>query len=354
MSDTEDDLPRYRVGDPALDAAIAALIDAAGPTSDRSLVFEMVASALRMQREGVARRELKIANHALKEMRYAFHVFAPYRDRRKVSVFGSARTADGDPAYRTAKDFSTRMAANDWMVMTGAGPGIMAAGIEGAGRENAFGVNIQLPFEQVAHSAIAGDPKLINFRYFFTRKLTFVKESDAFCMLPGGFGTMDEAFELLTLLQTGKTYPAPVVLLDTPGSTYWRRWKDFVIEELADSGMIRPDDLGLVHLTDDLDEAVAHICGFFSNYDSMRYVGRRLVIRHRHPLSDADLDALSDEFADIVASGRIERTEASRPEVDDDDGLDLHRFVFAFDQWGHARLRRLIDRVNQLGPATPG
>ncbi len=353
MSDPGPDLPRYRVGDPVIDDAIAALIDAAGPTTDRALIFEMVTSAIRMQREEVARRELKIANHALKEMRYAFHVFAPYRHRRKVSVFGSARTSDDDPAYRLAKDFSARMADQDWMVMTGAGPGIMAAGIEGAGRENSFGVNIQLPFEQVAHSAIAGDAKLINFRYFFTRKLTFVKESDGFCLLPGGFGTMDEAFELLTLLQTGKTYPAPVVLLDTPGSTYWRRWKDFVIEELADTGMIRPEDLGLVHLTDDLDDAVEHLCGFFANYHSMRYVGGQLVIRHRHPLSDTQLDALSDEFVDIIGKGRIERTEPSRPEVDDDDALELHRIAFEFDQWGLARLRQLIDRINQLGGATP-
>jgi uncharacterized protein (TIGR00730 family) len=345
------ELPRYRVGDDDIDAKIVELITAAGPTTDAALVFEMVASVIRMQREAVARRELKIANYTLKEMRYAFHVFAPYRHRHKVSVFGSARTGVDDDAYRSAERFSERMAAADWMVITGAGPGIMAAGIEGAGRENSFGVNIQLPFEQIANSAIAGDPKLINFRYFFTRKLTFVKESDAFCLLPGGFGTMDEAFELLTLLQTGKTYPAPVVLLDTPGSTYWRRWKDFVIEELLDGEMIKADDLHLVHLTDDLDEAVDHITRFFTNYHSMRYVGRRLVVRHHHPLTDDDLAALNDEFSDIVVRGAIERADASAAELADDDVPDLPRLAFEFDQFGNARLRRLIDQLNDLAPA---
>jgi uncharacterized protein (TIGR00730 family) len=348
------DLPRYRVGDDAIDAKIAELVVAAGPTDDPNLIFEMVASAIRMQREQVARRELKIANYTLKEMRYAFHVFAPYRHRRKVSVFGSARTAIDDGAYLSAESFSARMAEQDWMVITGAGPGIMAAGIVGAGRDNSFGVNIQLPFEQIANSAIAGDPKLINFRYFFTRKLTFVKESDAFCLLPGGFGTMDEAFELLTLLQTGRTYPAPVVLLDTPGSTYWERWKDFVIEELVDGRMINEDDLHLVHLTDDIDDAVDHITRFFANYHSMRYVGRRLVVRHQHPVTDDELATLNDEFADIVIRGGIERADPSSSERADDDAVDLHRLAFEFDQFGNARLRRFIDGLNALAPRHVG
>jgi uncharacterized protein (TIGR00730 family) len=344
------DMPRYRVGDPDVDRLIVELIEAAGTTEQPELVFELVASAIRMQREVVARRELKIANYTMKEMRYAFHVFAPFRSRHKVSVFGSARTKPGDPAYRSAEEFSRQIAAQDWMVITGAGPGIMQAGIEGAGRDNSFGVNIQLPFEQIANSAIAGDSKLINFRYFFTRKLTFVKESDAFCLLPGGFGTMDESFELLTLLQTGKSYPAPVVLLDTPGSSYWRKWKDFVIEELLDNGLINADDLCLVHLTDDIEEAVDHMVNFFSNYHSMRYVGRRLVLRHRHRLEDEDLARINQDFADIVVKGQLERAEVSRAEQSDDDALDMHRIAFEFDQFGNARLRQLIDRLNQLSP----
>lgn len=347
-ADKATSFPRYRVGDDEIDQRIVDLIAAAGPTKDPELVFELVASAIRMQREQVARRELKIANYTMKEMRYAFHVFSPYHDRRKVSVFGSARTKFDDDAYRSAHEFSAKIAEHDWMVITGAGPGIMQAGIEGAGRENSFGVSIQLPFEQVGNNAIAGDPKLINFRYFFTRKLTFMKESDAFCLLPGGFGTMDEAYELLTLLQTGKSYPAPVVLLDTPGSEYWKRWKAFVVDELLADGMINEEDLGLVHLTHDVDEAVEHVMRFFANYHSMRYVGRHLVLRHRHPLTDEQLANINAEWADIVTQGGFERAEASRAEVADDDVVDLHRLRFAFDQHGNARLRALIDHLNDL------
>ncbi|MGY6499570.1 MAG: LOG family protein [Acidimicrobiales bacterium] len=348
----QDPLPRYRVGDPDLDRRVAELIEATGPVDDPDLVFEMIASALRMQREGVDRRELKMANYTLKEMRYAFHVFAPFKDRRKVSVFGSARLHRGDPAFTAAERFSSEIADRGWMVITGAGPGIMAAGIEGAGRDNAFGVNIQLPFEQIANSAIAGDPKLINFRYFFTRKLTFVKESDAFCLLPGGFGTMDESFELLTLLQTGKSYPAPVVLLDPPGSTYWQRWRSFVVEELLDGGLINETDLCLVHLTDDVDDAVDHVERFFSNYHSMRYVRRQLVVRHRHPLSDDQIAEIEREFGDIVARGGFQRVAPSAAEQRDDDAIDMHRLGFEFDQFANARLRQLIDHLNALTPST--
>jgi hypothetical protein len=343
-------LPRYRTGDDDLDRRVAELVDAAGIGDDTDLIFELVASALRMGREQVARRELKIANYALKEMRYSFHVFAPYVHARKVSVFGSARIQRDDEAYLAALRFSEAIAARDWMVMTGAGPGIMAAGIEGAGRDRSFGINIQLPFEQIANSAIAGDPKLINFRYFFTRKLTFVKESDGFCLLPGGFGTLDETFELLTLIQTGKTSPAPVVLLDPPGSTYWDHWRDFVAAELLDNGLINERDLGLVFCTDDVDDAVDHIVGFYRNYHSVRYVGRRLVVRHLHPLTDDQLAELGREFADIATSGAFERVEPAPAEVADRDVVHLHRVAFRFDQASHARLRELIDALNALAP----
>ncbi|MDQ1479764.1 MAG: hypothetical protein QOI44_625, partial [Actinomycetota bacterium] len=209
-------LPRYRTGDPELDQKLADLIADLGDIHDSDLVFELMVSAVRLARERVSRGDLKMANAALKEMRYGFTVFEPYRSARKAAIFGSARTTRDDPLYEQTVALARELAAVDWMVITGAGPGIMEAGIEGAGAANSFGVNILLPFEQSAHEVIAGDPKLINFRYFFTRKLTFVKESDAFCLLPGGFGTMDEAFETLTLMQTGKAYLAPVVLLDEP------------------------------------------------------------------------------------------------------------------------------------------
>ena len=242
------------------------------------------------------------------------------------------------------------------MVITGAGPGIMEAGIAGAGADRSFGVNIVLPFEQDATALIAGDPKLINYRYFFTRKLTFMKESQAFVLLPGGFGTMDEGFELLTLMQTGRTPIVPVVLLDQPGSTYWQAWLEFVRTELGGRGLISPDDLSMVRLTQDLDEAVDEICGFYSTYHSMRFVGRRLVLRLHHEIDDDVLAGIGRDFADIVTSGGFERVAASSSEVDDDDVVDLPRLAFRFDRSSYHRLRRLIDRINgREAPATaPG
>ena len=235
-------LPRYRTGDDALDREVAALVERASDPADADQIFELVASVLRMAHDGADRGDLKLANAALKEMRNAFRVFAPYRAARKVAIFGSARTQHDDPLYVQARDFAAAMAALDWMVVTGAGPGIMEAGIEGAGAENAFGVSIELPFETTTSQFIADDPKLINFRYFFTRKLEFIKESDAFVLLPGGYGTLDEAFELLTLLQTGKAQSAPVVMLDVPGGTYWQHWGAFVVEQLERPGYVSTED----------------------------------------------------------------------------------------------------------------
>ena len=344
-------LPRYRTGDPETDAAIAELVTRAGASGHVDLVFEMIVSALRMARDGAARGDFKIANSALKEMRYAFHVFSPYRGQRKVAIFGSARTMPEDPLYEQARAFAAAMAERDWMVITGAGPGIMSAGIEGAGTENSFGVNIRLPFEAATSQFIADDPKLINFRYFFTRKLAFIKESHGFVLLPGGFGTMDEAFELLTLVQTGKSHPAPVVLLEVPDGTYWASWKRFVEDELMARRLISPDDLDLVHITDDVDDAVREIEGFYSNYHSIRFVDRALVIRMRQRPSDDELETLNEEFADIVTHGRIEAAQASPAEVADHDHVDLARIRFRFDRTHWARLRRLIDAINHPAAA---
>ena len=286
-------LPRYRTGDAGIDSRVAAIVDEVADPANADLVFEIVASALRLGLDGADRGDLKIANAALKEMRHAFYVFAPYRDARKVAIFGSARTQPDDPLYVQARELAAAVAARDWMVVTGAGPGIMEAGIEGAGPEQAFGVSIRLPFEAATTQFFDGDPKLINFRYFFTRKLEFVKESDAFVLLPGGFGTLDEAFELLTLLQTGKAQPAPVVLLDVPGGTYWETWQAFVAEELTNTGYIGADDHALLHTTDNIDEAVDEIIGFYANYHSLRFVGGRLVLRLQHAPSADELAALT-------------------------------------------------------------
>jgi uncharacterized protein (TIGR00730 family) len=343
-------LPRYRTGDASLDQAIAALVESAGATGDADLVFELVVSSLRLARDHANRGDLKMANAALKEMRYAFHVFGPYRAERKVAIFGSARTEPDDPLYHQARRFAEAIAARDWMVITGAGPGIMEAGIEGAGPENAFGVSIRLPFEAVTSGFIADDPKLINFRYFFTRKLSFIKEADGFVLLPGGYGTLDEAFELLTLVQTGKAQPGPIVLLDVPGGTYWESWRTFVQTELTARGYTSPHDLCLVKVTDDVDVAVDELLGFFGNYQSQRFVDGRLVLRVLRAPDDDTLAVLTEEFSDIVTRGRIERVDPAPAEVADDDHLDLARVAFWFDRHGWPRLRELIDRLNGREP----
>ncbi|MCH7789137.1 MAG: LOG family protein [Acidobacteria bacterium] len=337
---------RYRTGRAELDEAISDLIETSGITVDEDQIFEMVVSALRLGFEDVGRGDRKLVNAALKELRYAFHVFAPYKDVPKATIFGSARIKVDEPAYITARDFGAAMAERDWMVMTGAGPGIMAAGLEGAGSENSFGINIRLPFEASANEFIADDPKLINFRYFFTRKLTFMKESTGYAMLPGGFGTLDETFELLTLMQTGKSNLTPVVLLEPEGGTYWQNWRAFVERELQGQGLITADDLALVHITSDVTEATEEICGFYSTYHSARYVGQRLILRLKRRPSDEEIVELNGEFSDVLAGGQVERVETTNAELADGDHVDLDRIGFAFDRSSHARLRMMIDALN--------
>jgi len=340
------DRPRYGTGHADLDDRIRALIDDAGIRRDRDLVFEILVSGLRLGREATDRGDLKLVNAALKELRYSFFVFEPYRDIPKVSIFGSARIKPDEPAYEVARELGERMAAEDWMVITGAGPGIMQAGIEGAGADQAFGVNILLPFEATSSPLLEGDPKLINYRYFFTRKLTFLKESQAFALLPGGFGTMDEAFELLTLMQTGRSPVCPVVLLEPPGGTYWDTWRSFVEDELVARRLVEEVDLDLVRACRTVNEAVDEITHFYSRYHSMRYVGRRLVVRMTSPLPDGRLEAINEEFADIVVDGQIEVVPTSQSEIDDDDVPDLPRIALRFDRWHYARLRHLVDALN--------
>jgi uncharacterized protein (TIGR00730 family) len=339
--------PRYRTGDAELDAAIADLVAGAGDGANDDLVFEMIATALRMARDRADRGDLKVASGALKELRYAFSVFAPYRSARKVAIFGSARTEPDDPLYDQARRVATAMAERDWMVITGAGPGIMEAGLEGAGPDRSFGVSIRLPFEATTSQFIAGDPKLINFRYFFTRKVEFVKEAHGFVLLPGGFGTLDEAFELLTLVQTGKSQVAPIVLLDVPDGTYWATWWAFIAAELVGRGYVAKEDLDLMLVTDDVDAAVDEVTGFYANYHSLRYVEGRLVIRVLDAPDAAELARLSEEFADIIVRGEgLERIDTTAAERADDDFVDLDRLAFRFDRRSHARLRALIDRLN--------
>jgi len=301
-----------------------------------------------MGREGLSRGDLKIANSTLKEMRYAFHVFDPYRSVRKLAIFGSARTGIDEPAYGGARAVGRAIAEQGWMVITGGGPGIMTAGIEGAGTENSFAVNIVLPFEPAGGGVMVNDGKVINFKYFFNRKLTFMKEASAYVMFPGGYGTMDETFELLTLLQTGREVPAPIVLFEPEGDAYWRSFRHFLEVELLDSRLIRRDDLDLFHITSDVDDAIEHLPRFYRVFVSIRYVGGRLVLRLRTSPTDEQLEQLNVDFADIVASGRIERAEPSAAEIADGDLVDLPRIRFRFINNEYARLHALIRAINEL------
>ncbi|MCU1495319.1 MAG: hypothetical protein JWO62_3083 [Acidimicrobiaceae bacterium] len=331
-------------------ALVDSLLDAVGARRNRDMHRAILAAALELTRNGANRLDLKIARSALAEMADAFAMFAPYREVPKVTIFGSARTAPSDNLYVLARDLAHRLAEAGWMVVTGAGPGIMAAGNEGAGSEMAIGVNIRLPFEALPNAWIAENEKLVEMKYFFTRKLMLMKESTGFLVLPGGFGTLDEAFELLTLLQTGKAEPAPILLVDTPGDAYWEAWERFVTEQVYGRGLADPLDAALYRITDNVDEAIAELLGFHRNYHSLRFVGNTMVLRLQHAPSGEELDMLSAAFADICSERGIWRTEPLAPERASDDHLELARIALEFDRTHHGRLRQLIDALNALVP----
>lgn len=337
----------FSVGQVATEEAILRLILDRGGSADADLIREIIATTLKLVEDKTDRGDLKIINSALKEMRYAFKVFSPYRNIRKVTIFGSSRIGEESPEYRQARAFARGVGELGFMVITGAGDGIMKAGQEGAGRERSFGVNIRLPFEQRPNSIIEGDEKLIQFKYFFTRKLIFAKETDAIALFPGGFGTLDEAFEILTLAQTGKSQPLPIVLVDAPGGCYWREWEAFVRRQMLDRGMISPQDADLFRTTDRVEEAVEEVAGFYRNYHSSRYVqDGRLVIRHLFPLTDEGLARLKAEFADILVDGSIERNRPHPDEMNEPDLADLPRLILRFNRRDVGRLRRLLDALN--------
>lgn len=301
----------------------------------------------KLQTDGASRGDAKLLASALKELRHCFRVFAAHRGVRKATVFGSARTSPTHPAYIAAVEFGKQMAEAGWMVITGAASGIMEAGHVGAGRDKSFGLNILLPFEQGANTVIAGDPKLMNMRYFFTRKLAFIKESDAVVLFPGGFGTHDELFETLTLIQTGKTHVFPIVLVDEPGGTYWQKWQSFVQEDLLDRGYISPADLFLYTITDDVTAAVRVVSDFYRVYHSMRYVKGELVLRLQSRPSDETVAAINAEFADIITGGSFELTGALPAEENEPALAELTRLKFKFNKQSHGRLRQLINRLNR-------
>ncbi|HZJ48897.1 MAG TPA: TIGR00730 family Rossman fold protein [Acidimicrobiia bacterium] len=339
----------YDMGDAALDEAVNDLLELAmaDNAGNVELVREMVVASLKMLRDGTDRSDLKLLNSTLKEMRSAFLVFRGYRDVRKVTMYGSARTEPHDPNYQMAAEFARRMVdQHRCMVITGAGPGIMEAGNRGAGSDYSFGVNIRLPFEDGANPYVH-ESRLINYKYFFTRKLTFVKESDAFVLFPGGFGTLDESFELLTLMQTGKSDLHPVVMLEAPGTGYWGPWVRFV-DTLVGKGMIAEDDLNLFTVTTDLDEAIDEIRSFYTVYHSQRYVSGDLILRLVTEPTDAMVEDLNTRFSDIVRTGRIEKIGVTPAEIATDDFVDLPRLRFRFDRRHFGRLRCLIDHLNGM------
>ena len=340
----------YDLGDPDLDARLHSLVadavagDPEDPTDDR-LVGEILVTGLKMLRDNNDRGNLKLTNAALKEMRYAFLIFSRYQHIKKVTIYGSARTPEDAPNYKLAEKFA-RMMAEDcgWMVVTGAGPGIMRAGNAGAGVDKSFGVAIRLPFE-ATNNEFLHESRLINFKYFFTRKLMFVKESDAFVMFPGGFGTQDEAFELLTLIQTGKAPLAPIVLLDAPDSGYWDAWRNFV-GLLLEQGMIAEHDLSLFLHTNDPAEARDEILNFYRNFHSQRYVEGKLVLRMRQGPTAAQLAEITTDFSDIVVSGGIDAIAVTDPEAKDQDHPELARIAFHYNRRDNGRLRQLVNRIN--------
>lgn len=313
------------------------------------LIREILANVLKLHDAQLDLLDLKIINRALKELRHAFMVFRSYRDRPKISIFGSARTQPSDPLYQMASRFAKRVVQEGYMVITGGADGIMRAGQEGAGREHSFGVNIMLPFEQGANPTIADDPKLITFKYFFTRKLMFQKEATAIALFPGGFGTHDEGFEVLTLAQTGKSDPKPIVCLQTPDCQYWDHWRTFVKQDLLGRGLINQEDLSLFRIVDSEEAAVQEILTFYRRYHSMRFVGRQLAMRLKTAIPEAQLPTLNERFADLLHEGTFVQRAAFPEEADEPELKDLPRLVFSFNRRSAGRLRQLIDHLNHLG-----
>jgi hypothetical protein len=316
------------------------------------LIRQVLETVLRMMGYEADRLDWKILNYALLDMERGFTTFQPYSHTRKITIFGSARLSPDSEEYQMAREFGCQIANRGFMVMTGAGGGIMQAGHEGAGPDRSFGLNIQLPFEQGANPIIEADPKLINFKYFFTRKLFFLKESDALALFPGGFGTQDEAFEALTLIQTGKAGPLPLVLIDRPGGDYWYNWDRYLREQLLSKRLISPDDVKLYEITEDVTEACDLVTNFYRVYHSSRFVRDRFVIRLKNSLSEELLERLNTEFSDLLVKGKIAASGAL-PEEKGDETEHLPRLVMYFNHRDFGRLHVMVRMINQLGLHSP-
>jgi uncharacterized protein (TIGR00730 family) len=337
----------YTTHNPAIDAKLSELAAQASDPLDQTLLRELLVSVYRLGQDGASTGDLKIINTALKELRYAFTVFGPYRHVRKVAVFGSARVRRQHPSYAMAAEFGRLIAKAGWAVITGAASGIMRAGHEGAGRDASFGLNIRLPFEQEANPVIASDKKLVTCKYFFTRKLLFIKESHATVLFPGGFGTLDEGFECLTLMQTGKADPRPIVFVEQPGNPYWKPLLDFIDGPMCRQKMISDTDRSLYQVAHSAQEAADRVLSFYRVYHSMRYVGPRLVMRLQQPLSASALARLNRDFADMLSGGLMEVGRALPEESEEPQLSKLARLIIPFDRRSYGQLLQLISAINQ-------
>ena len=337
----------YSTGKPDFDQRIQQLVADWGCTQGNEHIQEMIITVLKMGHDGLNTGDLKLFNRSMKELRYAARTFAPYAKIRKVVAFGSARTPQDAPEAIAAEEFGRQIAANHYMMITGGGEGIMGAAQRGAGREQSFGLNIRLPFEQHANDTIDGDKKLINFNYFFTRKLNFVKEAHAIALFPGGFGTMDEGFEALTLMQTGKARIIPVVLVDKPGGTYWKTWLNFLRDYLLKIGLISEDDFSLFKYAPTVDDAVREITQFYKNFHSYRWVGQKMIIRLSRALTPEALADLNLRFKPILKKDQFVQGGALPTEQNEPDLTNLPRLIFTPYRDNFGKLRRLIDAVNE-------
>src|SRR5215831_1165670 len=338
-------------GNPEVDRRIQELVEDWGVTASQELIAEMIVTALRMGRDEVPIPDLKMINRSLKELRHAANAFAPYQGIRKIAIFGSARTSPNAPEFEAAESFARTMRDHGFMIITGGGDGIMGAAQRGAGRKDSFGLNIRLPFEQHANKIIDGDPKLVNFNYFFTRKVNFIKETHAIVLFPGGFGTMDEAFECLTLMQTGKARIIPVILIDKKEGTYWQSWTEFLREHLLKQKLISPEDLNLFRITDKVEDAVGEVLAFYANFHSYRWVGAELVIRLQRQLTPQAIAHLNELFSDLFETAPIRASAALRQEKNEPELLRLPRLVAIPHRRNFGRLRALIDAVNEAETA---
>ena len=337
----------YEIGDKAIDGLIDDLAKRSGSVETEHVLHEILTTAVKLGRESSDKGDLKLVNNALKELRYSFKIFSPYRDVKKVIIFGSARSLKRSAEYTMAEEFTRKLTAKGYMIVTGGGPGVMEAGNKGAETGKEFALNIRLPFEQKPNPYIDEKDKIINFKYFFTRKLVFVKETDATALFPGGFGTHDEGFEMLTLIQTGKSRPRPIVLMEPKGSKYWEAWKRYLTDHLLKNGFIEKEDLNLFCIVKTTDEAIKYIEDFYRIYHSIRYVSGLTVMRLNKEISVKTLKMINQKYKDILTSGEIKRSPPTNKEIQEEEYLNLPRIVMSFNMRDYGRLCEMIHAINR-------